>query len=313
MPGVVKWNPYKVGELRDKILRELNAIATGKDYRRKKGLESGAIRDVKSNPHWQLYATIELFEMFSKRLDDVFKNTYIGTIQTLNESSNNIRSLAQQLQTAEYNINNNSTVAANNIIKGLKDEAVRLNKVQQSMNKLATDTKKQTDSVSSDLRKVATLFKKTLGENFETFKTELQEDFGNLKTELNGEVKSISEKVEHMDKNIDEMGSNMDKFREITTNVMDEHQNAFVSELKEAINTIGKNLDENTGNLTELFNSTNEHLDKIDENVARKLDESNENLQKELQREVTELRTSLSTIRGDIELMKSLLTKIDRR
>ena len=165
MPGVVRWNPYKVGELRDQILRELNAIATGKDYRRKKGLESGAIREVKSNPHWQLYATIELFEMFSKRVDDVFKNTYVGTIQSLNESSGNIRGLAQQLQSAEYNINNTSTIAANNIIKGLKDEATRLNKVQQSLNKLGVDSKKRTDAVSSDLRKVANLFKKTLNEN----------------------------------------------------------------------------------------------------------------------------------------------------
>jgi uncharacterized phage infection (PIP) family protein YhgE len=313
MPGVVRWNPYKVGELRDKILRELNAIASGKDYRRKKGLESGAIREVKSNPHWQLYATIELFEMFSKRVDDVFKNTYMGTIQGLNESSNNIRGLAQQLQTAEYNINNTSTVAANNIIKGLKDEATRLNKVQQSLNKLTTDTKKQTDAVSSDLRKVASLFKKTMAENFDTFKNELQEDLGNLSRELTEESKSINEQVEGMSNNINEMGSKMDNFREVTTNVMDEHQNAIASELKDAIATMRKNLDENTDNLTSLFNSTNEHLDKIDESIGVKLASTHEDIQKDLQREVAELRTSLSTIRSDIELMKSVLTKLDNR
>ncbi len=313
MPGVVRWNPYKVGELRDQILRELNAIATGKDYRRKKGLESGAIREVKSNPHWQLYATIELFEMFSKRVDDVFKNTYVGTIQSLNESSGNIRGLAQQLQSAEYNINNTSTIAANNIIKGLKDEATRLNKVQQSLNKLGVDSKKRTDAVSSDLRKVANLFKKTLNENFGILKTEVKENFGNLGRELTEEVKTISEQVENMDNNLNEMGSKMDNFREVSTNVMDEHQNAIVSELKDAIATMGKNLDDNTDNLTSLFNSTNEHLDKIDESVGKKLDASQDNMQKDLQREVSELRTSLSTIRSDIELMKTVLTKLDSK
>lgn len=322
MPGVVRWNPYKVGELRDQILRELNAIASGKDYRRKKGLEAGAIREVKSNPHWQLYATIELFEMFSKRVDDVFKNTYIGTMQNLNESSNNLRGLAQQLQNAEYNINNTSTLAANNIIKGLKGEAARMTKLQQSLTKMGADSKKHTDAISSDLRKVASLFKTTITQKFDALKGEIQDDFGNMSRDLTEEVKNISEQVGNTSNTIDDMGTKMENFREITTNVLDEHQTHLASELKdsmEALNTrneesvgeMSKNLEDAVTNLTSLFNSTNEHLDKVSESVMKKMDDTTEDSKKELQREVSELRTSLSTVRSDIELMKSVLTKLD--
>ncbi len=322
MPGVVRWNPYKVGELRDQILRELNAIASGKDYRRKKGLEAGAIREVKSNPHWQLYATIELFEMFSKRIDDVFKNTYIGTIQGLNESSSNLKGIAQQLQNAEYNINNTSTLAANNIIKGLKDEATRVNKIQQTLTRLSIDSKKRTDSIGSDLRKVANLFKTTINQKFDALKGEIQDDFGNMSRDLTEEVKGISEQVENMSNTVNEMGSKMDNFREITTNVLDEHQTHLTSELKDSMENLNtksaenvgemsKSLEETVTNLTSLFNSTNEHLDKVSDGLMTKMDDANEESRKDLQREVSELRTSLSTVRSDIELMKSVLMKLD--
>jgi len=44
-PMTVKWNTYKNGELRTRITKEIKQIASKKDYRRKLGLELGALRE----------------------------------------------------------------------------------------------------------------------------------------------------------------------------------------------------------------------------------------------------------------------------
>ena len=54
-PPLIKWNPYKIGDSRAQIMKEINQIVTKKEYRRKVGLEVGAIREFRGNSHWNLF------------------------------------------------------------------------------------------------------------------------------------------------------------------------------------------------------------------------------------------------------------------
>ena len=81
------------------------------------------------------------------------------------------------------------------------------------------------------------------------------------------------------------------------------------SHTKEVITQI----DQTTDSLSSIMEATNAHMDKTTENINENVQNTEEQFKKELNTEITDLRAILSTIRSDIELMKSVLTKVDSK
>jgi hypothetical protein len=157
---------------------------------------------------------------------------------------------------------------------------------------------------------------------------EIKECTGDITTQL-------SEKVVAMTREARELQKQIESFREVTNNMFDDQQSTLIKEFQEGVGglmkqnldnydklkvennaqtkDIVKQIDASTENLTSMFEATNAHMDKINENINVKMEQTEDQFRKEMNAEITDLRSILSTIRSDIELMKSVLTKIDTK
>jgi hypothetical protein len=70
-------------------------------------------------------------------------------------------------------------------------------------------------------------------------------------------------------------------------------------------------ISDTTDTLSSNLESTNQHLDEVNQNVNEVIKQTELQFSKELKTEITDVRNILSAIRSDIELMKSVLTKLD--
>lgn len=374
-PPVIKWNPYNIGETRSQIMKEINQIVAQKEHRRKIGLESGALREFKGNSHWNLFLSIELAELLTKRLNNDIKNIFMQTSQGLNNTGTYLANISQQLKNAEYKLGNVTTVSNNNVVKIIRDEITKLNKTITGLIELQKKMKADTNKIQGDYENTSKMLKESIDENFQNILKELcdrneatqviiTEDIHSLKdnvkeqftevkdlirvnfSEINDQainfndvsidsMDKISNLVTKIDTDLNNTKEQVTTFQEATNNRFDDQQNALINEFQEGIGGLMKQnlenyeelkelktgqtkdittrIDESTENLTTIIEATNEHLDKIFENTKEGIKNSETELKKELATEITDLRSILSTIRSDIELMKSVLTKIDTK
>jgi hypothetical protein len=363
-PPVIKWNPYNLGETKQEIMKTVKEIVAKKDFRRKTGLELGALREYKGNPHWNLFVTIELVELMSKRLNNDLRTVFLQTTQGINNTSNYLANISQQLKKTEYDLNNVTTVANNNVMKVVKGEVAKLNKVINTMQTTQKEMKAYTTNIQEELTKVTENIQNAFNEQIHNIITELvdrneeaqsviTEDIRNLKAttikkfqEVNGNLNKVDEKtsetINEVFNKLSSIRADLNKteehvtvFQEATNNMIDDQQNAIITEFQGGIgglmkqnlenfsklgkdNTglkkdINKKIDETTGTLTEIFDATNSHLDKVQEQIKEDMKLTENEYKKDMNKEITDLRAILSTIRSDIELMKSVLTKVDAK
>ncbi len=375
IPPVIKWNPYKDGETRSIINKELNLLVAKKDHRRKVGLETGALREFKGNTHWNLFVAIELAEVMTKRLNGDLKSLFFQTSQGINNTNNYLTNISQQLKKVEFNLGNATTLAGNNAIKAIRAEVGKLDKLITDMDKMQQDIKATTDKIQTDMEYTANVLKESITENSQKLLKELcdrneasqmiiTEDIHNLQnvikekineinvlvqekvTGLNEQVATIDNKNSEQNKELTKMITKIDEelssskeqlttFQDATNNMFDDQQNALITEFQEGIgglmkqnldnlkkiekldtsqkNDIIGRIDESTENITSIIEATNSHMDKINEQIGDNLKETEKGIDKEFKKEIADVRSILSTIRSDIELMKSVLTKLDSK
>lgn len=386
MPGkksqtqpTLKWDTYKIGSIRTPVIRELNLIVQEKEYRQKKGLESGGLKDVKGNPHWQLYATIELFEMLSKRIDDIQKFSFFRTYQQLNTSINRLDQLSIQLQNTGNNLNANVTQSQNSLANILAKESESLKLIQQNLNDGHSSLKNQNDELKSDIKKIIKILKTALTsemsaftekistninlmvDKIETNGNELKENISVLKDFLVTESSELKEEADKylvsftskMNENnsrlIEELNNlrslisttlndNMQKIeiqfndqntsftnlindkiqthQETVNNIFKDQHKLIVTKINQTSETSSKQMIDLLQNITlnseENTNKLSQHIDELNEGRIGQIDEVKTSLDKKLTQEIEDLRTVLSNIRTDIELMKSLLTQLSK-
>ena len=141
-PPVIKWNAYTDGEIKNQIVKEINNVMAKKEYRRKVGLETGAIREFKGNTHWNLYIDIKLAELISKRLTSDLKNLFLQSSHNMSNTNGYLASIAQQIKKAEYNLSNVTTVSSNNTIKFVRSEISKMNKAIENITAAQKEIKK---------------------------------------------------------------------------------------------------------------------------------------------------------------------------
>ena len=363
-PPLIKWNPYNFGETKQEIMKTVNEIVAKKDFRRKTGLELGALREYKGNPHWNLYVTIELIELMSKRLNNDLRTVFLQTTQGINNTSNYLANISQQLQKTEYDLNNVTTVGNNNVMKVVKGEVAKLTKVINTLQTTQKELKAYTTNIQEELTKVSEMFDNVLNGQIKNLISELNErneesqsviteDIRNLKAttikkiqEVNenlaktdektaGSLKDMTDKLSAVRADINKTEEHITVFQEATNHMIDDQQNAIIKEfqggigglLKHNLENFGKlgkdnttvkkdianKIDETTENLTSIFDATNKHLDKVYDQIKEDMKLTENEYRKDMNKEITDLRAILSTIRSDIELMKSVLTKVDAK
>ena len=367
-PMTVKWNTYKNGELRTRITKEIKQIASKKDYRRKLGLELGALREFKGNTHWNLYIVLELAELITERMNEDLRNIFLQTTQGINSTNGYLNNITEQIKKAEYNISNATTLSGNNVIKFVRAEVAKIDKLSNNLTKIQKSIDEKLEAASKEIKEASETLSEKLIESLEKLQNELNErneatqaiitedvkslkDFNSTKfIELSDQAnslgkqsskaitdlsKEISNKFSGMSKDIKELHESITNFHEGTNNILDDQQNTIITEFQEGIGGLMKQnldnvdnmkkefveqttqvlgrMDETTENLTSIFEATNAHMDKINENINNNIKLTEEEFKKEIKTEITDLRTTISTIRSDIELMKSVLTKLDSK
>lgn len=363
-PPVIKWNVYTDGEIRNRIIKEIDQVMANKEYRRKVGLETGALREFKGNTHWNLYIDIKLAELISKRLTSDLKNVFIQTSQNMNNTNGYLASITQQIKKAEYNLSNITTVSSNNTIKFVRNEITKLNKAIESITaaqkqiktaseKLQTEIENASNSAKDALMAELQKNHNELCDRNEATQTIITDDIHATKDQIQVRINELNDKVSEVidnntqsfkivNKSITEISKDLKNteehistFQEATNNMFDDQQNAIVTEFQEGVGGLMKQnldtsdkaeeqlkaqtkeltsrVDESSESLTSIIEATNEHLDKVAEHIKDHIKSTESQIKKELNTEVTDLRTILSTIRSDIELMKSVLTKVDSK
>lgn len=364
----IKWNQYKIGETQAQIMKELNQLVAKKEYRRNVGLEVGVFREFKGNTHWNLYLTIQLAEIISKRMHNDLKTLFLQLTQGINYSNTFLNNILQQLKNTEYNINNATTISSNNTIKSIRAQISKLNSLSEQITKVGKDFNSKTRAVNEELNNVSESLKTALSEGVQVILTELGtradseqaiitseilglKDFTNEKlnelieqstTSSENNVNAIqdistqfSDKISKLGTEVKSLEKHMTTLHEATNNVLDDQQGAIIVEFQEGLggvikqnldthnkiiesetnsaNSVMTRIDENAENLTSLFDATNEHIEKIHENINISLKNMEDEYNNELKTEITDVRSILSIIRSDIELMKSVLTKLDSK
>lgn len=374
-PPVIKWTPYNIGETKNVIMKEVNQIVAQKDHRKKVGLETGSFREFKGNSHWNLFLNIEIAELISKRLNNDIKTVFLQTSQGLNNASSYLVNLSQELKKTEYNLSNVTTVSNNNVIKIVRNELTKLNKVISSWVEVEKKIKVTTDNLQQDINNTSELLKKSINESFQGILKELSErneatqtiitedihtfkdlnqtrfdEIGDLIkvnfSEISEQTAStndnnlksyngISEKLTEIGNNLLDTQEQVVTFQDATNNRFDESQNAILSEFQEGVgglmkqnldnfenlkkhdtaqsNEIIAQIDETTNNLITVIDATNEHMNKVNDNINENMKRTEDQFSKALKGEMTDIKTILGTIQSDINLMKSVLTKIDTK
>jgi hypothetical protein len=348
--SVVKWSPYNVGGISTLIMKEINKLVANKEYRKKLGLEKGVYAEFKGNTHWNLFIAVQLAEVITKRINDDMKNVFIQYAHGLNTSSNYLNNLAQQLQKAEFDINNATTLASNNVIKSLKSDLNKIAKISNKLSRINTDLETKTASLKTDIEDTSTQINERLTEGFqnvlkelenrsETSKKEITDDIMGLREFSDEKFKETAEmfanKIGLIEKNLVDLQERVSSFQEANNNMLDDQTNAVVTEFQEGIGSVMKQnlenvetirrnneefknqtvtlINDTTDTLSSNLESTNQHLDEVNQNVNEIIKQTELQFSKELKTEITDVRNILSAIRSDIELMKSVLTKLDSK
>jgi len=287
-------------------MRELNQIASQKEYRVKKGLETGALRETKGNTHWDLHATIEMMEMFSKRLDDLLKATYTGTIQSVYENGAQLTAISSQLKTTEYNLNNAVASSGNAMIKTVKAEEAKLAKIRDEILKVSKNLKESEANTRTDIKKGTKLLRDFTAQQLEDMRNNIQE--GN---EL---LMNIHENMGGITQSLEMTLGNLEEKTEAIDLALSANHKDMVIELQQALGGLFKQSEENFRAMEENNAKFREgqarQMDKLNEQMAEQMDQFQSNLKKTMEKENADIRSTLANVRADIEMLKAVVTKL---
>lgn len=341
-PPPTTWTPYRVGEMRDTIIRELRSIATGKGYRRERGLEATPFKDVKGNEHWQLYATIELMEMLAKRLDNIIRFTCDTTTRNLAENSTALARISEQIKTTEYTLKTAANQTTNTMVKSFKQEASQLKKITDTLNTLRSETgrwgecirgegREHRDTLKREILDATTKIESSMSNNTTGLLSKMREILDKLTVQITEGTEKLREFIGGVETRVNNrltevvrtttaMGEQLNLHRDTMTNILEDQQNAIVGEVRHATETINAQTNTKGDVVIERINalaqaidalakSTAEQINRLDRVLTQRINETAEASNKMFKKEVGEIRDVLSSVRSDIEIQKHLMVQ----
>jgi gas vesicle protein len=320
-------------------MREINQIVAKKEYRRKLGLETGVYKEFKGNTHWNLFLSIQLAEAITKRMNDDLRNIFIQNAHGFNTETTYLNNLSQELKKVEFNINNATTLSGNNIMKTLKTEAATLSKISTQLLKVSKKLEAKSNALETQIDDVSNQINEKLSEGFQATQKAIIDEIAVLKeidTEKFNDLSSqFTENTSTLKNDLSEIHERVINFQEANNNMIDDQTKTLIQEFQEGIgglmkqnldnienlikhnddikNQVASKIDDSKNDLNSVLDATNEHLDKANQNINETIKQTELQFNKELKSEISDVRGILSTIRGDIELMKSVLTKLDNK
>lgn len=346
----ILWNFYKKGIITNETLTEIKRINLDKDLRKAK-LDSGPLSTCKSE-QMAVYATLQIVESLFTKVDELFYGTYKGTMSSFDTTNTYVLNVQKQmgtvmqgLKTSETNLRNAISQNAVNTAKLLKQETLRINKIisileSSGANKNITegfrsDLKKATKVIregsSADLKELEQTIIRTLHKRDEAFVKAVGEQYKDLVTEMGKAPKGkgdkadshITDQLEGLSENLDILG---DKLEGIQTNLADALESKAEGGNEKVLEILEDNAQENaelneaqTQVITEHIENLQADVDGLQDNMDKRFKKLETNFDKfkktsndNVVKEVKDLRELLNTMRADIELMKTIVSKLGK-
>jgi ABC-type transporter Mla subunit MlaD len=275
-------------------------------------------KDLKGNTHWQMYATIELFEMLTKRLDDVMRLSQTSTSNALAGNTNLLNGISKQLKLAETNLRAATLKSGETLLKSAKQTAQRINKIREDLdafrkefvaqsNAIRAELERQGDAVRAEtqqmtetlkqfltngwdgilqsLRSEAASIKEALTvarEEHSSLTAEIQEARGSLSRQSAEEAKALTNQLDSALERINTVSDRMDGHLETLTNILDDQQSNIVSEIQQAVGTLGKQGEEQTDALRESLRDLSSRIDALAESTSKQFVEMQRSLEERI-------------------------------
>lgn len=187
--------------------------------------------------------------------------------------------------------------------------------VKTHMENFNTTTVNLSDSVKSIMtengEKMDTTineFKSTMSGDLDTKIEPLKESAANLNNELTTTKNEVTEMIDEK----------MSRHQETMNNVIEDQQKLIVAEIQDNLtqqtnlskDSLESQAEKLAHRMDDMNSTMDEKINNMSESFNQKLQEFHDEYDKTFNREMNEMRTTLSTIRADIEIMKTLLTSI---
>lgn len=308
--------------LRRRIVEELEQILENQEHRKKRGLETTALREVKGREHYLLSVEILMFEETLKKLDSLMENIQISTARSIRENKEDIAkirteigeidgrvshmmakmsseipniikdgtsNLAKTISEIPSNIKENSSLimkSSSDIMTNLRDTNSLIARMQDRIDSISKETISKTDILRQDIQQNGKLFVGMLKENITSLQNTIGNEIKNNHTITLNEIKNIHTTVSN------ELKANMEI---MNRNLVEREQTTFAK------------LNEITKGMENLIKNTEDRFDKMSREMARKLEEFENDWKKYLESEVKSLRDVIGAIRADVEMQKHLI------
>lgn len=224
-----------------------------------------------------------------------------------NELESRTSSLHEQIETLSNQFNDKLTEGLQSVQKSILDDVNNLKEASfEKFNELSKSTLENVNNL-----------KENNTERFNELSSQFNENIANVKNELN----NVQERLVN--------------FQEANNNMLDDQTKSLIAEFQEGVggllkqnldnvenlvknsddmkNLVVTKVDESKDDLKSVLEATNEHIENINHNINENIKQTELQFNKELKTEVSDIRGILSAIRSDIELMKSVLTKLDTK
>ena len=340
----VLWNFYKKGIISNEALAEIKKMNLDKELR-KRTLETEPMASCKSE-QMAVYATLQVVETLFKKIDDLFYGTYKGTMTAFDTSNlylgnvgKQMGILLQSLKASETNLRNAISQNTVNNAKLLKQESLRINKIltilegtgankdltENVRNDLKKATKIIREGSTSDLKELEQTIIRTLHKRDEAFVKAVGEQYKDLVTEMSKQSpkgapvaaagvmpSDLKDQLTGMSENMDILGDKLEAMQSSLDSLVEgkpDDQSAKLLEMLEDNAQENAELNEaQTQVVTEQIEALHADLETFTKDTDKRMDE----MDSKLGRDIKDLRDLLNTMRSDIEIIKSMLTKMGK-
>lgn len=343
----VLWNFYKKGIISNEALAEIKKVNMDKELR-KRTLETEPMASCKSE-QMAVYATLQIVETLFKKIDDLFYGTYKGTMTAFDTSNLYLGNVGKQmgivlqsLKASETNLRNAISQNTVNNAKLLKQESLRINKIltilegtgamggagkdltENVRNDLKKATKIIREGSTSDLKELEQTIIRTLHKRDEAFVKAVGEQYKDIVTEMSKQSpkgapataaampSDLKDQLTGMSENMDILGDKLEAMQAAVDSLVEgkpDDQSAKLLEMLEDNAQENAELNEaQTQVITEQIEALHADLETFQKDTQKRMDEQDA----KIGRDIKDLRELLNTVRADIELMKSLLTKMGK-
>lgn len=292
--------------LRRRIVDELELTLDSAEHRRKRGLETTALREVKGREHYLLSAEIIIFEEAFKKLDEILENVQLNTARSIRESKDEIGKIRADIEEIEGKLSQMVSRISSEmptILTRTNAEVINTLKDSSSM------TIKSSIDVLNGLKEIQSLVDKT------------QEKIENISKELNAKNEGLKQEIQQSGKLfVGMLKENISALQNFFGGEIKNAQSALLNEIKSNSELLNKNsierdqtaiakLNEISKSVETLVRTTEDNFEEMTRELFRKMDEFEKDWKKYLETEIKSLRDLIGSIRGDVEMQKHMMMR----